>query len=105
MTTDEMRSMLTAMTEETDSDTLSAYIKLAEQAVLTRLYPFDTTDDDRVVPARYEGVQLEIAAYLLNKRGAEGEKSHTENGITRSYENGDIPDSLLRRIVPTARCF
>ena len=46
--------------------------------------------------------QVEVAAYLLNKRGAEGETAHSENGISRSYEDGDVPSSLLRDIVPYA---
>lgn len=46
--------------------------------------------------------QVEIAAYMLNKRGAEGETAHSENGVSRSYEDGDIPATLLRRITPMA---
>ena len=102
MTNEEMSTMLTGMTEETDSNTLSAYLLLAKQAVLLRLYPYVTDTSEIAVPARYHGVQVEIAAYMLNKRGAEGEKSHSENGISRSYESGDIPESLLRCIIPMA---
>ena len=40
--------------------------------------------------------------YLLNKRGAEGQTAHSENGISRSYEDGDVPPTLLRDIVPFA---
>ena len=47
-------------------------------------------------------LQVEIATYLLNKRGGEGELSHSENGISRSYENGDVPESMMRQIVPMA---
>lgn len=49
---------------------------------------------------KYDTVQVEIAAYMLNKRGAEGEIVHLENGISRHYEDGDIPPTLLRRITP-----
>ena len=45
---------------------------------------------------------MEIAAYLVNQRGAEGETAHSENGISRSYEDGDVPPTLLREIVPCA---
>lgn len=103
MTTEEMTTMLTSMTEETNAATLSTYLSLAKQVVLLRLYPYK--DITATVPAKYQGVQVEIAAFMLNKRGAEGEKAHSENGITRSYESGDIPDSLLRRIVPMAGVF
>ena len=37
---------------------------------------------------------------MLNKRGAEGQTSHSENGISRSYENADIPESMLKSIIP-----
>lgn len=104
MTAEEMTTMLTRMTEETDATTLSTYLSLAAEAVLQQLYPYKDTNSCKV-PAKYHGVQVEIAAYMLNKRGAEGEKSHSENGITRSYESGNIPDSLLRRIIPMAGVF
>ena len=52
------------------------------------------------VPEQYSYLQVEIATYLLNKRGGEGELSHSENGISRSYENGDVPESMMRQIVP-----
>lgn len=97
--------MLTSMTEETDATVLSTYLKLASQVVLSRAYPFDSDDSTRQVPMKYQGVQVEIAAYMLNKRGAEGETAHSENGITRSYESGDVPASLLRRITPMAGVF
>lgn len=71
-----------------------------ENKVLRKLYPFDDTIKE--VPERYHMTQVEIAAYLLNKRGAEGETAHSENGISRSYEDGDVPSSLLRDIVPYA---
>ena len=52
------------------------------------------------VPAEYEHIQLQIAVELFSKRGAEGQISHNENGINRTYEAADVSPSLLRRIVP-----
>ena len=49
--------------------------------------------------------QVEIAVYLMNKRGAEGESAHSENGVSRTYENGDVPASMLRGIVPMVGVF
>lgn len=98
MTDTEKLTMLKAMTGETDEDMLSVYLAIAANKVCRRAYPFD--DTITTVPARYDINQVEIAAYLVNKRGAEGETAHTENGITRSYEDGDVPPTLLREIVP-----
>ncbi len=66
--------------------------------MLNRAYPFDSTIT--TVPAKYERIQLDIACYLVNKRGAEGELTHTEVGQQRQYETGGIPSSLLRGITP-----
>ena len=99
MTDEEKLTMLKSMTEETDNDVLSTYLTLAKGVVLSRAYPY--TEED-TVPAKYGTVHVEIAAYMLNKRGAEGETAHSENGVSRSYEDGDIPPTLLRRILPMA---
>lgn len=100
MTDTEKLTMLKAMTDEKDESVLSTYLSIAGNKVLKRAYPFDNTVT--VVPDRYAYNQVEIAAYLVNKRGAEGETAHSENGISRSYEDGDVPPTLLREIVPCA---
>ena len=88
MTNEEKLTMLKSMTEETDNEVLSTYLTLAKGVVLSRAYPYSEED---TVPAKYDTVHVEIAAYMLNKRGAEGETAHSENGVSRSYEDGDIP--------------
>lgn len=100
MTDTEKLTMLKAMTGEKDESVLSTYLSIAGNKVLKRAYPFNSTIT--VVPDRYAYNQVEIAAYLVNKRGAEGETAHSENGISRSYEDGDVPPTLLREIVPCA---
>lgn len=100
MTDTEKLTMLKAMTGEKDESVLSTYLSIAGNKVLKRAYPFNSTVT--VVPERYAYNQVEIAAYLVNKRGAEGETAHSENGISRSYEDGDVPPTLLREIVPCA---
>ena len=79
-------------------EVLSTYLMLAGRKVIARAFPYH--DDVTEVPTKYETIQLEIAAYMLNKRGAEGQTSHSENGISRSYENADIPSAMLKGITP-----
>ena len=79
-------------------DVLKSYLTIAGHKILNRAYPYDSTD--REVPARYGYLQCEIATYLLNKRGAEGEVSHSENGISRAYESADVPESMLKDVIP-----
>ena len=77
---------------------LISYLAIAGNKILRRAYPYDDTVTE--VPRRYGYLQCEIAAYLLNKRGAEGQTSHSENGISRTYESADVPESMLSEVVP-----
>lgn len=94
----EKKEMVKAMTEETNDSTVSAYLGIAGNKICRKAFPFDPTVTE--VPEQYHFLQVEIAVYLMNKRGAEGEAAHSENGISRTYENGDVPLSMLRQIVP-----
>ena len=99
MTEEEKLIALTAMVGSSDSDeVLSTYLKLAGRKIIARAYPYDDTVTE--VPTQYDTLQCEIAAYMLNKRGAEGQTSHSENGITRAYENADVPSSMLKIVTP-----
>ena len=90
--------MVKSMTGETSDGVVSAYLKIAGNKICRKAFPFDTAVTE--VPEQYSLLQVEIAVYLLNKRGAEGEAAHSENGISRTYESGDVPPSMLRQIVP-----
>lgn len=99
MTDVEKLTALRAMVGGSDTDkVLSTYLLLAGRKVIARAFPYN--DEVVEVPAKYETIQLEIAAYMLNKRGAEGQTQHSENGITRQYENADVPSSMLKAITP-----
>ena len=99
MSETEKVQLLKAMVGESDTEeVLLTYLKIAGQKILNRAYPYGTEETE--VPTRYDLLQCEIAAYLLNKRGAEGQTSHTENGISRSYASADVPESLIGAVTP-----
>jgi hypothetical protein len=99
MTQTEKLQLLKAMVGESDTEeVLLAYLSIAGNKIINRAYPYGT--DETEVPVRYDFLQCEIAAYLLNKRGAEGQTGHSENGISRSYESADVPESLLGAVTP-----
>ncbi len=101
MTEDEKIAVLKGLVGGEDTDAvLTTYLKIAGKKIIIRAYPYDDTITE--VPGKYDMLQCEIAAYLLNKRGAEGQTKHSENGISREYEDADIPSSMLRCI--TAHC-
>ena len=85
--------------EKAGADLLMVLLEQAEGIVLNRRYPFGVPEGS-IVPSAYEHIQLQIAVELFSKMGAEGQTSHNENGINRTYESADISPSLLKRIVP-----
>ena len=84
--------------DDSEDDLLLTLLSLAEGKILERLYPYDHSKE--TMPTRYVGKQIEIAVYLYNKQGAEGQTAHSENGISRTYESADVPESMLRGIAP-----
>ena len=48
------------------------------------------------VPARLVSVQVQLAVIAYNKRGAEGESSRSEGGISQSFDG--LPPELLARL-------
>ena len=99
MSTSEKRNKLMIMLDgDVSVEIADTYLELAEKAVINLVYPFGKGDE--TMPEKYEEVQIEIAAYFINKMGAEGETEHIEGGTHRHYESGDIPGSLRARITP-----
>lgn len=101
MTDSEKIAMLKVMQEEQDENVLSTYLFLAGRKIILRAFGDTTTIEE--VPSQYDSVQLEISVYMLNKRGAEGQTSHGENGISRTWGGADVPEELLASITPYAR--
>lgn len=94
--------LLQALTDEKDEKILSSYLLLAKSKLLNHLYPFGNGDK---IPPKYEMVQVEIAAHLISRIGMEGETARTENGVVHEFENGDIPDRILKKVIPFAGVF
>jgi hypothetical protein len=47
--------------------------------------------------SKFNDLQLRLAVEMYNKRGAEGQRSHGENGIDRSYFD---ENHLLEEVIP-----
>ena len=67
-----------------DDDLLTAYLTLAENKLLNHIYPFEKP---ATLDKEYDVKVVELAIILYNKRGAEGEDSHNENGVNRKYQS------------------
>ena len=101
---DKIARLRLMMDDTEDSDeVLSVYLDLAAHKILNRMYPFKDDYTGLEVPDKYVAIQLNISCYMLNKRGAEGEIQHIENGIHRNYGSSEVPDSMLKDVIPFAR--
>lgn len=100
---EKLNKLMTMLDDDVSTNVANTFLEAAEKAVINLAFPFG--DGTEVMPEKYEEVQIEIAAYLISKRGAEGEVTHTEGGVTRTYESADLPLALRTRITPKAGGF
>lgn len=96
--TDEVKiAMVKALSNEQDNDVISAFLQFAAEKLRHYIDPNHQKSAEEAI-AGYEDVQVDAAAWMLNKRGWDYQTSHSENGVSRTYETGDLPASILRRI-------
>ena len=102
MTDAEKIAYVKSISDETDETAISAFLTKAKYAILNEMYRvWSAIPENATIPARYETVQCDLAVRYLYRRGGEGEISHNENGVNRSYDSTDDSD-ILRRITPIA---
>lgn len=88
------------LTGETDNDKVSLFLSLAEEKIL------EVTNRTKL-PDALVSSQFELAVALYNRNGDEGESSHSEGGVNRSYVS---VDEILKhvknyRLSPVARRY
>ncbi len=88
------------ITEDVNDIELEEILESAKAVILSRRYPFGNYPLD--IEERYKDLQIRIAVEMYNKRGAEGETSHSENGVSRTYSSANVSEELLREIIPKA---
>jgi len=87
---------------EYSDELIEDVLESAKSAILNRRYPFGIPEGVTKVPAQYEDLQVRAAIDMINRIGVEGETQHTENGITRIYEdrNGWLSSTIMREVTP-----
>ena len=104
MTSEEKVAMVQTLVgdDAATSVLVQVYLQLACNKMLERLYPYDATKEESDIPSRYDTIQCELASRLFLRRGGEGETSHEENGVNRTYDSVDDED-ILSRLTPFAK--
>lgn len=104
MTINEKIAMVKTLANDSEltDELVTVYLTKAESAIRNRMYPFDLPIDKETgepitfeVPAKYEVLQCELACEYILKRGAEGEITHNENGINRTYASANSEKLLM----------
>lgn len=82
--------------QEVSNELLQFYLDSARDIIC------DIRNSDKV-ESKYLNIQVKMAIEMFNKRGAEGQVGHSENGISRTYEKADISESLISQITPMVK--
>ena len=88
------------ITEKVTDVELEDLLESAKAVILSRRFPFGEVPEE--LENRYKDLQIRIAVELFNKQGVEGQLSHSENGVSRSYSSAEVSEELLREITPKA---
>ena len=86
------------ITEKVTDVELEDILESAKAVILSRRFPFG--EQPAEIEDKYKDLQVRIAVEMFNKRGAEGETAHSENGVSRSYASANVSEDLLKEITP-----
>lgn len=101
MTADEKITAINKMLDiKEDNDKLSVYLNFARDEILNKMYAFDNKPKDITdVPSKYEQVQIMAVLVGLTVAGAEGQNSHSENGISRSFSYPTMVEYIHKHVM------
>lgn len=85
-------------TNEPDEAILNDCLESAKSAILARRFPYKEWAED--IEPKYTDLQFRIALDLYNKIGGEGQLTHSENGVSRTWESSWVSEQLLSEVVP-----
>lgn len=83
---------------EPDEDILEDCLESAKAAIMNRRFPYGDCPEE--LESRYLDLQFRMALDLYNRVGAEGQLSHSENGVSVTWGAEMISEQLLNEVVP-----
>lgn len=95
----QLKSLLKITDTKLDGE-LTVYLDFAKAEILSWLYNGKTPEGVTDVPARYEPTQVMACVAGFSQSGAEGQTSHTENGISRSWKYDDMVAYIRSKVIP-----
>lgn len=101
---DNIERLRTRLPEATDAE-LEDVLETAKDTILSRCFVSvaKATDDDKAAMLEeHREKVLRAAVVIYNMRGVEGQTSHSENGVSRSFAESEGLKPILEQIIP--RC-
>ena len=80
-----------------DDNVLGIYLRRAKSLIQNKRFPYGEQPNE--IEPRYDQLHIELAIALFNEKGAEGQKSHNENGVQRTWRS---KDEIMGEITPYA---
>lgn len=104
METADKLAMLKSLLKETSASDvdLTVYLDLSKAEILSWLYSGKTPEGVTDVPAQYEPTQIMACVAGYSQSGAEGQLSHNENGVSRTWKHEDMVAYVRSRVIPYA---
>ncbi len=75
---------------------ITTYLGIATQRLLERMYPCVMDISEYTLPDKHDHDVCELASRMIIRRGFEGQKTSSENGVQRGYGSVDDEDILMR---------
>ena len=86
-------------TIELEDEILERFLHKAEALYKVLKFPSEIPKDYELTDIEDE-IVVDIANEVISRIGANGQITHIENGIHRTWEGSDISNGLRKRIVP-----
>lgn len=106
MTTSEKLAQLKSLLNITDTaldSQLTVYLEFCKNEILSWIYSGQTPEDVVDVPAQYEITQVAACVIGYGISGVEGETSHSENSINRTFKYEDMVSYIRSHVTAYAK--
>lgn len=100
---DKLKQVIALTGASGEDDVLTAYLAAAKGLILNVRNPFSDDPESEDWETRFDSLQCEIAADMYFRRGAEGETTHDENGVKRTWASAGVSTHLTQRITPRGK--
>jgi hypothetical protein len=91
------------ITDDSQDDLLNLLLDQAKDAVMKYHYGAAYLPTDLAFLDQFSYQALDIAIYLYNKMGVEGQNVHKEQGVDREYGSSHIPPEMFDGIPKKVR--